>query len=659
MVDVFILALMGCQPAPHEDPIFHENSRAEGPGQQTTKTDRLSHVAVACAPSALLRGPLNRWDDKIVLDLRTICRRLCYAAAPLAGMLVYWRIPFLWFVNDDFAWLGLPAEARAHGLLYALFTPFAQGTVRVFSERLFFLAFSGLFGLHAWPYHLWALATWMLAVTLVQRIGERLTQSRAAGLLAALVWAANVNVAPPVAWASAYNQILCGALLLAAFYSRLRGWRVAEWVFYLAGFGALEVTVMYPFLAALHAFCADGKRLRGTAWLFVPAGLFAALHFLFIPKPPDSVYALAVDHRLAVTVKTYLSWTLEPGSAALGPNIEAYRTPERILGLLFALALAGFVVRSLMRKQWLGVFFCGWFLLLLAPVLPLPEHLMFYYLTLPSIGLAWLAGWAIASGYHAGRGPRVLAIALAAIYFTASVAGVEAEVRSYAVRGQRMRTVMEGVAAVVAAHPGNAVALEGADTQLVNSGFGDRPFRLVGAPQVWLLADDAEALPAQVVSGRVRVLNVTGGETHDVTEAYIKTFADQRRNYVDVGNPAYATRLGPTWYPIENGYRWAPRFATLRIAGPSSRDGKLHVTGYAPAPVLAGGPATLVFRVGSVILGRATISKPGGDFSLDIPLPPQPAGQETVEISIETQSKFHPVGDGRDLGMVFGTFTVQ
>jgi hypothetical protein len=590
-----------------------------------------------------------------------------YAAAPLVGMLLYWRMPFLWFVNDDFAWLGLPAEARTHGLLYALFSPFAQGTVRVFSERLFFLAFSDLFGLHALPYHLWVLATWMLALTLVQRIGEVLTQSRAAGLLAALIWAANANAVPPVAWASAYNQILCGALLLAAFYARLRGWRVAEWVFYLAGFGALEVMVMYPFIAALHAGLVDQKvdqrvdrkRLPGTVWLFVPACLFAALHFLFIPKSPDSVYALTVDHRLPGTVKTYLSWMLEPGSAALGANIEAYRTPEKILGVMFALALAGFLVRCLMRKEWIAVFFCGWFLLLLAPVLPLPGHLMFYYLTLPSIGVAWLAGWAVSSGYHAGRAPRVLAIGLAAVYFTASVAGIDTEVRLYAARGRRMRAVMEGVGAAVAAHPGNAVALEGADAELVNSGFEDRPFRLVGAARVSILPDDADALLQQVASSQARVLKLTGDGTRDVTEAYVKAFADRRPNFVDVGNPAYAARLGPTWYPIENGFRWAPRSATVRMAGPASRDGNLHVTGYAPAPVLAGGPAILIFRRGSVVVGRATISKPDEAFSLDFPLPPQAAGQESIEISIETQSSFHPAGDTRDLGMVFGTFSVR
>lgn len=587
-----------------------------------------------------------------------------YAAAPLLGLLLYWRAPRLWFVNDDFAWLGLPAEARAHGLSYALFTPFAQGTVRLFSERIFFLVFSTLFGLHALPYHLWVLATWVVAVALVQQIGETLTNSRAAGLLAALVWAANTNAAPAIAWASAYNQVLCGALLLAAFYSRLRGWRVAEWAFYLAGFGALEVVVMYPFLAMLHALCADKKRLRDAAWLFAPAILFSVFHFLFIPKSSDSVYALALDRRLPATVKTYLAWMFEPGSAALRSNIDAYRTPEKILGLLLALGLAGFVVRCLIRRQWMVVFFCGWFLLLLAPVLPLPRHLMFYYLTLPSIGLAWLAGWAVASAWDGGGWAKPAAVGLAAIYFAASTAGIEAQTRWYAARGQRMRSVVEGVASVVTAHPGSAVALEGADTELIDSGFEDRPFRLVSADRVWLMPDvSSDKLFAQVESGQARVLDVTRAGTRDATQsfedAYEQAQVDAHPNFVDVGNPAYAARLGPTWYAPENGFRWAPKSAAVSIGGPASKNEILDVTGFAPAALLTAGPVTLLFRANSIEIGRATISKPGEPFALEFPLPGPTVGQKTIEISIETNRTFRPAGENRDLGMVFGTFTVR
>lgn len=435
-------------------------------------------------------------------------RAAWYAAAPLVGLLLYWRVPFTWFQNDDFAWLGLPMEARAGGLKHALFAPFAQGTVRVLSERAFFLTFSEIFGLHALPYRMVVLATWILALTLVLLIGERLTGSRTAGLVAALLWAVNTNAVPAVAWASAYNEILCGACLLGAFYSRLRGWRVAEWTAYLAGFGALELMVVYPFLAALHAWCTDRKTMRSALWLFVPAVAFTAMHFIFIPRPSSPVYALALDGRLPGSFGKYLAWTLEPGSSALGARAAAVASVELAAGLALGLALAFFVVRCILARQWMAVFFCGWFVLLLAPVLPLANHVTSYYLTLPSIGLAWLGGWAVASAWKDGGAVRLGALALAGLYFAGSAAGINAQTRWFKLRGERMRMVMEGVAATVTAHPGVGIALEGVDAELQAAGFEDHPFRLVGAAQVWV---------NETPPGQVRVLEVTGDGVRDVT----------------------------------------------------------------------------------------------------------------------------------------------
>ena len=80
--------------------------------------------------------------------------------APAAALIAYWRVPLLWFHNDDFAWLNLAASVRDwHTLWHAMFTPYAQGTVRVISERLYFLAFYRFFGLNAAAYHIWALGT--------------------------------------------------------------------------------------------------------------------------------------------------------------------------------------------------------------------------------------------------------------------------------------------------------------------------------------------------------------------------------------------------------------------------------------------------------------------------------------------------------------------
>ena len=64
------------------------------------------------------------------------------------------------------------------------------------------------------------------------------------------------------------------------------------------------------------------------------------------------------------------------------------------------------------KRELFGVFCVGWLLLLLAPVLPLPNHTESYYVTLPELGLAWLGGWALVRAWHAGVTARVAAVLL-------------------------------------------------------------------------------------------------------------------------------------------------------------------------------------------------------------------------------------------------------
>ena len=127
-----------------------------------------------------------------------------YLLAPLLCLAVWWRVPSFFFRDDDFNWLTLPQLP----LTEALFSPFAQGTVRVLSERLYFLTLASWFGFNAWPFRLVTLLVWFLVLALMQWIGARLTGSRAAGLLAALLWTIALPLALPLGWASAFNQVL-------------------------------------------------------------------------------------------------------------------------------------------------------------------------------------------------------------------------------------------------------------------------------------------------------------------------------------------------------------------------------------------------------------------------------------------------------------------
>jgi hypothetical protein len=610
-----------------------------------------------------------------------------FATAPLICLAVFWRAPLNWFQNDDFAWLGLPLEVnRPADLLHVLFSPEAQGTVRVLSERVFFLTFSWIFGLHALPYHLWALTTWCGDLTLAALIGARLTGSRAAGLLAAVLWTTSPNLTAPLCWASSYNELLCAFCVLLAFYARLRWiesgrgmWMAIEWAAYLAGFGALEIIVMYPALASLHALCFARKKLLSALPLFVPAVIFTGVHFFFIPKNPGAYYALAVDGRLPGTLFEYLKWALGPSQ--LGDWVRHGRRFGLITTALTGVALLAFALWRWKQRELFGVFCVGWLLLLLAPVLPLPNHMIDYYLTVPEVGLAWLGGWALVRAWNAGARGRAVALVLVAAYLGGSILEIQRYSRWYQERSEHIRTVVLGLRDAQQAHPGRAFLLQGVDNELFQSGFQDDPFRLIDIQKVYFAPGSEQGIQARedlggmkrwVISpsialmtierGQAAVFQVANDRMRDITPLYQAVLrADPRatrRDLVDVGDPFYAGQLGSTWYTAENGFRWMPRTATVTLSGPESASAKLYVTGYAPAAVVAPGPLTLQFRASGRELG-SRILRSEEQFTFEFPLPPELVGQRDIEIAIEASHVVHTAADARDFGVVFGTFSIK
>jgi len=611
-------------------------------------------------------------------------RAAYFLAAPLLCLIVFWRVPLTWFANDDFAWLGLPLEVHGPGsLLYILFTPKAQGTVRVFSERLFFLTFSSLFGLHAMPYHLFVLFTWAGDLILAALIGARLTGSRAAGMLAAVFWTTCGVIVMPLEWASAYNEVLCAFCILLAFYARLRWidsgqrrWRITEWIAYLAGFGVLEIIVVYPVVAALHALVTDRKRLRSIYLMFVPAIAFGIAHMLLIPKNAGPYYSLAIDARLPRTFFEYLLWTLGPTS--LGGRRNA------IIAAAVGVALLLFTITRLRRGEFLALFFCGWFVLFLGPVIPLPNHIEDYYATLPAVGFAWLAGWAVVEAWRRTKILGILAVGLAAAYLAGSIHLIENYTRWAYARSLRMRAVVLGVEEVAHAHPDASILLQGVDNDLFQAGFQDNPWRLFGLQKLYLVPGGEQGIVARADLGGVTPFLITPGQaldrierhqgyvlavsngsepTRDITRSYeVVLRADpraSRRDFIDVGDPNDAAFLGPEWHPAENGFRWMPKLATVKLSGPLAPSQKLYVTGYTPAPVLANGPVTLNFRVDGIAVGSETLSQANQQFSFNFALPAALTGRPMIEIAIEANKILHPAGDNRDLAMVFGTFAIR
>jgi len=624
-----------------------------------------------------------------VLSLASAGRAAYWLFPSLLCLAIYWLGLKAWFRQDDFAWLSLHLSVREPGDLWnALFAPKSFGTIRPLSERGFFLVFHALFGLNALPYRLMVFATQFANLVLLSSVTLRLTGSRTAGLLAPVFWIANVSLPLALCWTSAYNQLLCVFFLLLSLYLLLRyieterrKFLVWQWITFLLGFGALEVNIVYPALAAAYTLCGARKHFTKTLWMFVPSAVYAAVHLRVAPTPSGGVYAMHFDASVFSTLWTYWKMALGPDTLRAHGHLPSGLASAATL-FLTAAAIA-FVVWRLRKGQPLALFPLLWFLIVLAPFLPVRDHVSDYYLAAPSAGLAMLGAWAVAGGLNAGWKARVAAFLAAAIYFGASLPVVRAGVRWNYETSQAVRRLVLGVERAGKLHPGKIVLLTGVDTTLFWGGIYDKPFRLVGVSDVYLTPDsDANiesqnrtgtvsefVLPAAVASQALArddavVYEVGGPRLKNVTTLYREiaraqwgSAGEPRR--VDAGNPLFADQMGPEWYPIEGSFRWMSKRATVRLGAPRSAGERLYISGYCPAQQVDKGPLKVIVGADGRLYPPFFLTEPDARFEISFPLPDGLVGQDSVQVSVEVERTLVSPSDGRSLGLVFGSFAIR
>jgi hypothetical protein len=591
-----------------------------------------------------------------------------------------------WFFQDDFAWLGLRLGINSpHDLVLVLFSPKAEGTIRTLSERLYFLIFPALFELNVVPLKVWTFLTELANIALLIQITRRLTSSPLAGFFAAILWTANTGLALALGWSSAYNEIAFAFVILLAFRLFLqhidtgkRKYWFWQWVVFLLGFGVLELNVIYPALAAGYALCCARSYFRRTLYLFIPSILFIAAHFAFIPAPSDPHYKMYFGSSTLTMLWTYWAYTLA-GLRDDQSNQHLF-WPGLSVTIAITLTLVVFAASKLRRRDWLPVFLLGWFLVVISPILPLRDHFTEYYVVAPSIGLAILGAWALASA----RGPTsVVAGALAALYLALSITGLHTTEKYFYNRARPMKYIVQGLKSLPQAETSKVILIDGVDNELFWSGISDDPFRLLGISRVYLTPgseafinphaewggisrfviglDDALAL---LSNHQGVVFRLQGRELDDITASYLARvrFALDHPEFVAVADPLYRNRLGPTWYQIEQDFRWMPKSATVKMAGPKTPGPNLVVTGYCPAAVLAQGPLEVSFRGDGIQIGSATLNTPNQNFELKLPLPAALIGRASMEIEVEVNHTTRASASGNDpraLGLVLQTFTIR
>ncbi|MBK7927015.1 MAG: hypothetical protein IPJ98_05790 [Bryobacterales bacterium] len=595
-----------------------------------------------------------------------------------------------WFQQDDFAWLGLGMHVQSGGdLLDALFAPKAQGTIRPWSERAFFMGFFALFGLDALPYRILVFSTQLLNLGLLIAITRRLTGSWLAAALAPLFWTANAALGLPLSWTSSYNQVLCAFFLLAAFYCLLRWvetgalrWYAAQCAVFLLGFGALELNVVYPALAAAYTFLASRRHFIWTLPLFAISGGYAVLHRSLAPSTRTGPYAMHFDSSILTTLLTY--WNDAFGAARL-PSLDV---PPWLsaLGLaspwILSLALALFLAFRLRARQWAVLWPPAWFLAVIGPVLPLRDHISDYYNAIPTLGLAVLGAWAFSSAWHAHSAGKAAALLGAALYLATSTPVARATVRYNFERSRAVRDLVLGVARARELHTNKVILLNGVGTDRFWAGMNDKPFRLLGINDVWLTPGSEDSIQAFPDLGDVNafvyppaatlralaqnqavVYEASGPRLRNITQTYgnmarlrLKPTLPSR---IDAGNPAFADQLGEGWHEAEGGYRWMAKRAVVRLGVPAHPVSELFLQGFCPASQLSQGPLHLQVFIAGKPNPPVVVDRAGEEFRFPFPLPEPLKTKDPIEIVLEVDRTVTPPGDGRSLGLAFGSFALR
>ncbi|HLI86927.1 MAG TPA: glycosyltransferase family 39 protein [Bryobacteraceae bacterium] len=436
-----------------------------------------------------------------------------WALPPAFALYVYWSGIFAWFQQDDFAWLNLqPALHTTRDLLAAVFLPAAHGTWRPLPERAYFITLQYLFGYNALPYRLLAFITQCANFALVAVITRRLSGSRLAGLLAALFWIACWQLIVVMSWSSEYILPACGFCILLAFYLFLRYAETGQrnywawcWAVFLAGFLMMESNIVLPLLAVSYAFLFARPVLRKSLLLLIPSAIYGIAHLAIANRHGTGVYAMHFGFSMLATLGSYLPKAFEVESFDSFTGLPAWYSP--VAAVVFGAALSGFVLWRALRRDWLPAMLVAWFVFLLAPVLPLRDHVVPYYLTLSMIPLSMLAALAVARAWNwraswpLAVGARALATALAIAFLVESVPVAKGGTTWWADNSHQVERLARYVFRLHARCPEAIIVLRNVQSLLFWTGLAHHPFWNAAGSYVYLASGSEQTIESRPETG--------------------------------------------------------------------------------------------------------------------------------------------------------------
>src|SRR5262249_2611913 len=139
------------------------------------------------------------------------------------------------------------------------------------------------------------------------------------GLCAAILWAVHSSALEPLGWICVYNQVLCAFFLLLAFHFLLkftetgvRRYEAGMWIVFVLGFGAQELNVVFPAIAAAYTCLAARKYLRRIPPMFAVSAIYVLAHAAVAPMQKTGDYAMHFTGAMLRTLARYWTWSVGP-----------------------------------------------------------------------------------------------------------------------------------------------------------------------------------------------------------------------------------------------------------------------------------------------------------------------------------------------------------
>jgi hypothetical protein len=612
----------------------------------------------------------------------TKAARAAYWITPLAFCtILYWYGLKAWFLQDDFAWLGLQDEATNFAsLLRTLFVPLAQGTIRPWSERAFFLIFSSLFGLHAFPFRLFVFLNQFLNLILVAILARKLIGAAPAGIAAPLLWLSNMALVIPMAWSAAYNEVQFATFFLAGIYLFVRytetgdrKFYIAQWITFLFAFGSLELNVVYPAVVAVYSFACARRYFRSTLPLFAASIAYSAIHRMAAGPTQSYYYQTIIDPSILSTFGKY--WAMLFGLTK--PDDAGLSAWSATLLAALTIAIAGFVVQQARRQNFLPLVFLCWYLITLTPFLLISRHITTYYQAIPAIPMAMLGALALVTAWRSGWVWRIVTVGAISAYAVPSISAAAEGMQFYYARSQRIRHLIESVAYAEKLHPGKAILLRDIDDQLFWDGVRDSPFRLFGWTNVFVAPEcrlqihndshfeplDKYFLPATPLldllkRDQIVVYSAEGTPLRNITRQYAENAfthpaPEELAAQLDLGLPYLEVQLGEGWYRAEQEYRWMGRHAVLYLPGPDRAGQKLFLHGAFVDQQRSQGPLHLAVTIDGRPAQAHSIGPSQREFRFEYDLASDLIGKAKIEIGLTVDRTFRAGRDERELGALF------